>query len=228
MPAPLKKSYDKPRVNEVAQSCPTPSDPMDCRPPGSSIHGILQARILEWVAISFFNAWKWKVEGKSLRHVWLLATPWTVRGPWDFPGKSTGVGCHCFLQQCRWPGFNSWVRKIPWRREWLPTPVFLLEEFHGQRSLVGCSPWGQKESDTTEWLTLSLYIYFKYGSVHLFIYFLCVLFTVVKYKLHKIYHINHTCLYSSVAVSNSITLGNIKSLFESFSSIIPQIMLCYV
>ena len=43
-----------------------------------------------------------------------------------------------------------WVMKIPWRREWLPTPVFLLGEFHGQRSLVGYSPWGLKESDTTE------------------------------------------------------------------------------
>ena len=47
------------------------------------------------------------------------------------------------------------VGKIPWRREWLPTPVFLPEESHGQRSLVGCSPWGCKESDVTERLTLS-------------------------------------------------------------------------
>ena len=42
------------------------------------------------------------------------------------------------------------VGKIPWRREWQPTPVFLPEEFHGQRSLVGYSPWGHRESDTTE------------------------------------------------------------------------------
>ena len=45
---------------------------------------------------------------------------------------------------------------IPWRREWLPIPVFLPGEFHGQRNLVGYSPWGRKESDTTERLTLSL------------------------------------------------------------------------
>ena len=45
------------------------------------------------------------------------------------------------------------VRKISWRREWLPTSVFLLGEFHGQRNLAGCSPWGCKESDTTEQLT---------------------------------------------------------------------------
>ena len=47
-------------------------------------------------------------------------------------------------------GFNPWVGKILWRRKWQPTPVFLLEKFHGQRSLVGYSPWGHKESDTTE------------------------------------------------------------------------------
>ena len=44
--------------------------------------------------------------------------------------------------QCGRPGFDSWVGKIPWRREWQPTPVFVPGEFHGQRSLVGNSPWG--------------------------------------------------------------------------------------
>ena len=58
--------------------------------------------------------------------------------------------------QCRRPMFNAWVRKIPWKREWLPTPVFLPGEFYGQRSLVGYSPWSHKESDMTERLTLSL------------------------------------------------------------------------
>ena len=52
------------------------------------------------------------------------------------------------------PGFNPWGGKIPWRREWQPTPVFLLGEFHGQRSLASYSPWGCKESDTTEQVTL--------------------------------------------------------------------------
>ena len=47
-------------------------------------------------------------------------------------------------------GFNPWVGKIPWRREWQPTPVVLPGESHGQRSLAGYSPWGHKESDTTE------------------------------------------------------------------------------
>ena len=52
--------------------------------------------------------------------------------------------------------FDPWVRKIPWRREWLPTPVFLPREFHRQRSLVDYNPWGHKESDTTDQLILSL------------------------------------------------------------------------
>ena len=49
--------------------------------------------------------------------------------------------------RCR---FNPWVRKIPWRRAWQPTPVFLPGEYHGQRSLAGYSSWGHKELDTTE------------------------------------------------------------------------------
>ena len=52
--------------------------------------------------------------------------------------------------QCRRHGFNPWVGKIPWRRKWQPTPVFLPGESHGQRSLACYSPWGHKELDTTE------------------------------------------------------------------------------
>ena len=77
-------------------------DPIDGSPSGSPVPGILQARTLEWVAISFSNAWKWKVKVKSLSRVRLLATPWTAAyqapPPWDFPGTSTGVECHCLLR----------------------------------------------------------------------------------------------------------------------------------
>ena len=52
--------------------------------------------------------------------------------------------------QCRRHGFDPWVRKISWRRKWQPTPVFLPGKSHGWRNLVGYSPWGRKESDTTE------------------------------------------------------------------------------
>ena len=60
------------------QSCPTLCDPRDGSPPGSPVPGILQARTLEWAAISFSNAWKWNVKVKSLSHVQLLVTPWTA------------------------------------------------------------------------------------------------------------------------------------------------------
>ena len=63
---------------KLLQSCPTLSDPIDGSPPGSPVPGILQARTLEWVAISFSNAWKWKVKVKLLSCVRLLATPWTA------------------------------------------------------------------------------------------------------------------------------------------------------
>ena len=80
------------------QSCPTLCDPRDGSPPGSAVPGILQARTLEWVAISFSNAWKWKVKVKSLSWVQLLATPWTAAylAPLSmgFSSKSTGVMCH--------------------------------------------------------------------------------------------------------------------------------------
>ena len=60
------------------QLCPTLCDPIDSSLPGSSIPGILQARTLEWFAISLSNAWKWKVKVKLLSRDWLLATPWTT------------------------------------------------------------------------------------------------------------------------------------------------------
>ena len=68
-------------LNDAAKSlqlCPTLCDPIDGSPPGSPVSRILQARTLEWVAISFSNVWKWKVKVKSLSRVGLLATPWTT------------------------------------------------------------------------------------------------------------------------------------------------------
>ena len=74
-----KKNRDAvPAGAKSLQSCPTLGDPIDRSPLGSSVPGILQARTLEWVAISFSNAWKWKVKVKSLSHARLLATPWTA------------------------------------------------------------------------------------------------------------------------------------------------------
>ena len=74
----FKISFTVAAAAKSLQSCPTLCDPIDGSPPGSPIPGILQARTLEWVAISFSNAWKWKVKVKSLSRVWLFVTPRTA------------------------------------------------------------------------------------------------------------------------------------------------------
>ena len=74
----------------------------------------------------------------------------------QFPGDSEGHGLPWWLRQqsiCLQharPGFNPWVGKILWRRKWQPIPVLLPGKSHGQRSVVGYSPWGRKESDMNE------------------------------------------------------------------------------
>ena len=60
--------------------------------------------------------------------------------------------------QCRRPGFDSWVGKIPWRKKWQSTPALLPGKFHGRRSLIGYSPWGRKKSDMTERLHFTLWL----------------------------------------------------------------------
>ena len=88
------------RESEVAQSCPILSDPMDCSLLGSSVHGIFQARILEWGAIAFSNAC---MHAMSLQLCPTLCNPMDkqptrLRCPRDSPGKNTGVDCHFLLQ----------------------------------------------------------------------------------------------------------------------------------
>ena len=68
----------------------------------------------------------------------------------EFPGFPGGSAVKVSALQCERPGFDHWVGKIPWRRKWQPTPIFLPGESHGRRSLVGYSPQGHKESDMTE------------------------------------------------------------------------------
>ena len=151
------------------QSCRTLCDPID--PPGSPVPGILQARTLEWVAISFSNAWKRKVKGKSLSPLRLSATPWTAAYKAPLPmGLSrqeywSGLPLPSLSEQLRilnrqssiwwclwgvldWINYSNNIRN--WRRQWHPTPVFLPGESQGRGSLVGCRLWGRTESDTTE------------------------------------------------------------------------------
>jgi len=98
------------------QSCLTLCDPRDSSLPGSPIPGILQARTLEWVAISFSNAWKWKVKVKSLSRVWLLSTPWTAA-----------------YQALPPMGFS---RQEYWSRVPLPSPSFAFTVW---QSIIFCS-----------------------------------------------------------------------------------------
>ena len=106
-----------------------------------TVHEILQARILVWVAFSFSR--DLPNPGTEPRSPTLQADSLPA-GHKGSPKKET----------IRKPGFDPWVGKIPWRREWQPTPVLLPGESHGLRSLVGYSPWGRKELDTTERLSL--------------------------------------------------------------------------
>ena len=99
-----------------------------------------------WCHMTLKHVW-WRKNGQDYEcAIWhLLCTVYTLMQ--DFPGGSDGK-----VSQCGRLGFDPWVGKIPWRRKWQPTPVLLPGKFHGQRSLVGYSPWGRKELDMTEQL----------------------------------------------------------------------------
>ena len=142
-------SEERKKESKVAQSCPTLCNPVDCSLPGSSVHGILQARILEWVAISFSRGSSWlRDQTQVSRIAGRCLTLWTTR---EAPTSDSGVKNSPVVQGTRvWP----LVWEDPQSREWLPTPVFLPRESHGKRSLEGYSPWGHKESDTTVWQSL--------------------------------------------------------------------------
>ena len=95
---------------KLLQSCLTVCDPIDGSPTDSPIPGILQARILEWVAISFSNAWKWKWSCSVVSNSWQPhgLQPTRLLHPWDFRGKSTGVGCHCLSHPSPGPSNRNW------------------------------------------------------------------------------------------------------------------------
>ena len=102
-----------------------------------------------------------KLTHESLWHASYFVFTSLTFGSQGFPGSSDGKSV---CQQCGRPGFDPWVRKIPWRRQWQPTPVFLPGKFHGRRSLVGYSPQSHKESDTTEQLHFQFNFKFWYTS----------------------------------------------------------------
>ena len=168
-------------VSEVAQSCPTLCDPMDCSLQGSSVHEIFQARVLEWVAIYVSITFIWTGEPNKflwLPVLWYLLhcsrwepNPQYLQGLPVLPMISSFFFCFYFLfwiivgfpkwynvKESAWKcrrhkkcGLDSWVRRIPWSRTWQLTLEFLPKKFHGQRSLVGAC----KESGTTQQLNNS-------------------------------------------------------------------------
>ena len=94
--------------------------------------------------ICFLGSWR---EGRFC-NLSLMPVP---MGAFRIPRWLSGKEFTC---QCRRHSFDTWVRKISWRREWQPTPVVLSGKSHGQRSLAGLSPWSCKESNTDEWLSM--------------------------------------------------------------------------
>ena len=117
------------------QSCLTLCDPIDSSPSGSPVPGIPQARTLEWVVISFSNAWKWKVKVKLLSRVWLLATPWTAAHQ-----APPSMG---FSRQEYWSGVPS---------PSLPRPLF-LPIYHSWALLFSLAPLGSRfHHSTASWM----------------------------------------------------------------------------
>ena len=163
----------------VAQSCPTFCNRTDYSPPDSSVYGILQARILEWIAILFSRGSSWPRDwAQVFSHCQQILHQLSHKGiPWErcqlihvegiMEIEKSLLGYHHILDWFRQKLFVSdgtespcnvgdpslipgSGRCIPWRRAWLPTPVFLPGELHGQRSLAGYSPWDRKELDTSD------------------------------------------------------------------------------
>ena len=140
---------------------------MDCSLPGSSVHGILQARILEWVVIPFsrgsslprdqtsvscitdrfFTVWATRKGLNILKDIFIIYIRLYWASQEALAVKNSPVDAADTGDAGLIPA--SWK---PWSRKWQLAPVFLPGEFHGQRSLAGYSPWGHKESDTTEQL----------------------------------------------------------------------------
>ena len=157
--------------SEVAQSCPTLRDPMDCSPPGSSIHGIFQAKYWSGVPlpspiqflqspIIHLKARKTPTsftKGNILQ--WYPKVIYALGCPRQFSESSNSVNFTLIVENCL-TGFTksgcsvvkipptmqeTQVRPlIPWRRKWQPSPVFLPGKSHGQRSFAGYNPWGHK------------------------------------------------------------------------------------
>ena len=132
--------------SEVAQSYPTLCIHMDCSLPGSSVHGIFQARVLQWLTISFSRGSSWPRDGTQVSHIaGKCFTIWVIREAPD--GKESSCNTR---DQDSIPGLG----RSPGGGHGNPLQYSCPEKPHGQRNLVGYSSWGLKELDTTDWLCL--------------------------------------------------------------------------
>ena len=86
----------------------------------------------------------------GIEHHMGVITIYILMQLFGFPAGANGKESTCQCRRCKRHTFNPWVRKIPWRRKWQSTAVFLPRKSHGQKTLVGYSPWGCKESDRSE------------------------------------------------------------------------------
>jgi len=142
-------------------------NPLDHSLPGSSVHGIFQTRILEQVAISSSVGSSW------FRHRICASCVSCIGRQVIYPLSHTQIYRH-IIRDSRWLSgkestcqcrrhrrnrFHPWVWKTPWRRKWQPTSVLLPGKSHGWKSLAGYSPWGRKESDKTEQLSMHTQTY---------------------------------------------------------------------
>ena len=143
------------------QSCPTLCDSIDVSPRGSPVPEILQARTLEWVAIAFSNAWKWKVKVKSLSRVWLLLTPWTAAyqatPPMGFSRQEYWSGVPSPSPKNTWSNRQIW----PWSTEWsrakanrvLPNRVLPRERTGHSKHPLPTTQEKTLQMDITRWST---------------------------------------------------------------------------
>ena len=128
-----------------AQSCQILHDPMDCSLPGSSVHGDSPGKNTGVGSHSLLQGvFMTQRLNTGLPHCRQILYQLSYQG--SPSGKEPACQCRKH-KRCR---FSPWVGKIPWRRAWQPTPVFLPGDSHGQRSLVVYGPWGHEESDTIE------------------------------------------------------------------------------
>ena len=152
----------------VAQSCLTLCDPMDCSTLGFSVlHHLPEPTQthVHWVSDAnqsshplssppspafSLSRYQGLFSWVGSLHLVCIVNATSFQNNWGFPGGASGKEPICQWRRHKRHGFHPWVGKIPWRRKWQLTPVFLPGESHGQRSLAGYSPWGLKESDTTE------------------------------------------------------------------------------